>query len=485
MLKKFSVIFVIFLISIIFIIDKKQDKFLIMKANSCLRKNDIKCTQKNLEKAFSMGIKDETSRITYVNSIINSPFDLKAQDKALNFLAYNINDAAQEKINKFIDDIKQEIDEKYSDNYIQQTVYNQKILHWGKLPITYEILNEEIVPKYFKEEIEKAFTQWEIATKHQILFERKENDPDIIIEFVDLNPINNKNKKFIVAYTTPTIISDHLENMEIEFYIKDPNGDLLTKNQVYNTALHEISHALGVMGHSQNQKDVMYMTKDSMTTTQDLRDNLTNADINTVKLLYKIKPDITNSKNLLYEYIPNIILGDENKIINAKREEAKDYIKKAPHIATGYIDLAGSYVETKNYSKAIKLLEHALKIDNSEEINALIYYNLAVSYYYINNLNIAEEYIQKSLQIEESEEKIFLLAKIHKQQGNLTSAEKEYKYLINLSPENSEYVIALTNLYINNKNYLKARKVLKEYFKHNPEYKNNPKLKPYGILKAF
>jgi hypothetical protein len=35
------------------------------------------------------------------------------------------------------------------------------------------------------------------------------------------------------------------------------------------------------------------------------------------------------------------------------------------------------------------------------------------------------------------------------------------------------------------KQYLKARKVLKDYFAKNPSEKNNPKLKPYGVIRAF
>ena len=41
--------------------------------------------------------------------------------------------------------------------------------------------------------------------------------------------------------------------MTMKFYIKDINGKFFTANQVYNTALHEIAHALGVMGHSNNK----------------------------------------------------------------------------------------------------------------------------------------------------------------------------------------------------------------------------------------
>ena len=43
----------------------------------------------------------------------------------------------------------------------------------------------------------------------------------------------------------------------------------------------------------------------------------------------------------------------------------------------------------------------------------------------------------------------------------------------------------LLNIYVLNKNYLKARKVLKNYVKSNPTDKNNPRFKDYGALKLF
>ena len=43
--------------------------------------------------------------------------------------------------------------------------------------------------------------------------------------------------------------------------------------------------------------------------------------------------------------------------------------------------------------------------------------------------------------------------------------------LLEKNPNNTEYLIALTNLYITEKKYFKARAILKDYFKRNPEEK--------------
>ncbi len=78
-----------------------------------------------------------------------------------------------------------------------------------------------------------------------------------------------------------------------------------------------------------------------------------------------------------------------------------------------------------------------------------------------------------------------LLAEIYCALGEKTSAIAEYEGLILKYPENIEYVIALTNIYVRDKQYLKARAVLKEFVNKNPKEKNNPKLSSYGIIKAF
>lgn len=461
------------------------DKIASAKAEYYYKKNDIPRAMEQLEKAFEYGNVNYNQRDWYINSIINTPFNTNSQEKLVKFLNYPIEDSARLKAEHFLTDFKREINKKYPDNYITQAVFNQQLMRWGKIPVTYGFENEKNVPDYFPKEIENAFTQWEIATNHQILFTREDKSPDIIIKFNPENPADTEVKKYVVAYTAPVVITNKLKNMVINFYLKDPNGEFFSQNQVYNTALHEIVHALGFMGHSNNRKNIMYLTKDSMSVIQDKREELTEADINTVKLLYKIKPEITNIEKPSGEYIPYLVLGNDKEINTAKIKEARTYIKKAPGIAAGYIDLAESYVATNNYSKAIKSLEKALELSDTDELRSMVYFNLAVSYFYIGHMEIAYDYLQQSIQIKDSEEKHLLLAEIYSKDGKTSKAISEYKSLIRQNPKNIDYTVGLTNIYINDKKYMSARKVLKEFFAHNPKERNNPRFEPYGIIKLF
>ena len=449
------------------------------------KRNDMAKAQIYYEQAFNLGVQSSKHRDFYVNSILNSPLTTDSQEKLVKLLNYPIEDEPKNKVSRFLDDYKKEIHSLYSQNYINHTPFNQKVVRWNELPITYGFVNSTVAPEYFVKEIENAFLEWEIESEHKLYFLRNDINPNIVIKFMSNNPADLQDKKYVVAYTVPTINDTKLLSMHINFYLKDPYNDFYTKNQIYNTALHEIAHAIGFMGHSNDKMNIMYLTRDSVTTDKDVRLSLNSADVNTIKLLYDIKPDITNSTLLASKYIPYLVLGDNREISKTKMEEARNYVQKAPGLPSGYIDLAESYAQNKNYAKAIRILERALRLSDTDEIRDIIYYNLALCYYMINHIELAESYLDKSLETSNSIEKQRLLAEISLKSSKKERAIEIYKNLISNDLKNIEYVIALTNIYVENKDYKNARATLKSFIKYNPSEKNNPRLKSYGVLMRF
>ena len=342
---------------------------------------------------------------------------------------------------------------------------------------------EEELPEYYKKEIENAFIDWGKAMDFQLSFEESEKDANIIIKFDYHNPAETDDLKYIVAYTSPNIVNKVLKDMTILFYVKDPLGNFYTQNQVYNTALHEIAHALGVMGHSSNKKNVMYLTKDETGVFNDARSELSEADISTMKLLYKLKPDITNKEDKKSEYLPFLVLGDSEDVINAKIREAKLYIKRAPHLPNGYMDLAEAYVGVNDYSKAIKILDKALRIADTDKVKEMIYFNLAVCHYYSENYILAEDYIERAIEINSSENSLYVLAKIYLKTNHINKSRDIFEGLIRNNPSSIDYTVNLANIYLQNKQYLKVRKVLKNFIENNPNERFNPILDSYGFLK--
>ena len=466
----------LFLITLVFVARNNLDKIYAYLGEVNYKKNNIEQSQKYFEKSFLLGNKNFNQREMYINSIINSPLTLNSQEKLINIAEDKIDDVASLRAQQFLYDLKRKIHDLYENNYIKQAVYNQKVVRWGKLPITYTFINTNSIPDKFISEKE---------SEHQILFTKiNETDANILIEFIENQTKEMEyGQKYIVAYTVPDVVQNKLQKMTIKFYLKDLEGNEFSANQIYNTALHEIFHALGFMGHSYNRDNIMYLSKDNNTLIKDSREILTPADISTLKLLYKIKPDITNSNELKSEYMPYLILGDDSEINSAKAKEAKNYINQAPTLASGYIDLAESFVAEKRYPEAIKSLEKALLLADTKEIQGIVYYNLAVVYFYINHLEMALDYLNQALDIKDTEELHYLLAEIYNKQGDEIKTVEEYNYLIKIAPQNIDYTINLTNFYIKKKDYINARKILKNFLKNNPQEKNNPRLSPYGLLK--
>ncbi len=445
------------------------------------KNNQIEKAQAYYEKSFLLGNQDSKQREIYVNSIINSPLTISSQEKLLEFIKKDIDDGASLKAKYFFADLRQEIHRKYPENYILQAPYNQKIVHWSKFPITYSYKNTNNISPEVIEEIDSAFNRWE--KEGVVLFTKVSKDSDIVIDFRK-NKLEDIDygKKYVIAYTLPDINLNKLERMDIIFYTQTPDGVNFSRNQIYNTALHEIFHALGFMGHSFDKENIMYLSKDNRVLVNDERLDLTNADIATLRLLYKIKPDITDVQGGTYDYISYLVLGNNDDINSSKTKEAKYYINSAPTLPSGYITLAESYVAKKEYSKAIKALEKALSLAKTKDVEYIIYYDLAVSYFYISNNEMALDYLQKAQQISDTEDLHYLLAEIYLNQNDLKNAILEYEALVNKSPNNINYVVNLTNIYIKHHNYLKARNVLKNYLKKNPAQKENKKLSPYRVL---
>ena len=237
------------------------------------------------------------------------------------------------------------------------------------------------------------------------------------------------------------------------------------------------------MGHSFDKHNIMHISNDNIVHQNNEKLSLTQADISTFELLYDIKPDITNSNENNYKYIPSVIVGNSEDINYFKSREAENYIYKAPSLPNGYLDLAETLINKKEYKEAIGNLKKALNLADNDDIRYICYYNLGVSYFYDKEYDKALKYAHLANQINDELELHFLKAEIYLKQNNKKDAEKEYLYLIEKDKTNVDYVVNLANIYIKEYRYLKARKIIKTFLKNNPNEKDNPQLKGYSILK--
>ena len=400
--------------------------FYYQQGQSYLKTHEYLKSYNNFKKAYTLNKKNKDYRYYYVKSMYLMPNNLTIQKEMFAMAAGDLEDsaqlAAQEKINEWRQNILNNIGE----NYIEQTPIDNGIVRWdsNNFPIKLHITENELnVPDYYNYEIKRAFLQWQKSTGF-ITFKKEddENAANIVVEVVPLpeNICSEGQCKYVVGYTTPSIKGHLLEKMVITLYATDPVGNYFSDKELYNTVLHEIGHALGIMGHSYNSGDLMYMTSDNnndyYAQYRSSFQYLSQQDINTIKLLYKLVPNITNTplKNLKTKglvYAP-IVLGTSEQIAMRKLKEAQNYIKKAPKLAIGYIDLAFAYAELNNVKEATKALKKAYELAITDNEKYLALYNLSVINYNNKKYQEALQYAQKAKEYDNSndvKELIFLI----------------------------------------------------------------------------
>lgn len=328
-----------------------------------------------------------------------------------------------------IDFWKRRIMNNYGHNYIEQTPYGNNILRWDistfPLKVCIDFPMEDKLPAYYRAEITKAFYQWQSSASFlKFTFVNNKKDAQILVKFLPL-PENNCSKsgcKYVVAYTEPTIKNNKLKKMTITMYDKDAYGNYFSDKELYNTILHEIGHSLGIMGHSYSTEDLMYMSNEEQQQNniymrfRSSFQYISAKDINTVTLLYNLAPDITNTaiskintEKLIY---PPIILGSLEERQMDKLKEAQNYIKKAPQLPIGYIDLGIAYAELGKRQKSIEALSKALELSSTQNDQFIAYYNMAVVEMNLGDLRKAMEYAQKAQQINNTEEISDLISNI-------------------------------------------------------------------------
>ena len=434
--------------------------------------------------AFRYNTKNEEYRDYYIKTLLKLPALLDVQKDIYKIASINLSDNANLLANKYIEETRAALHNQ--DSYIDQVTINGKVLHWNKQPIRVEVkTNLPSVPMYYYKEIVKAFKYWQYNTDADIKFLFNNIAPDITIEFKKRDVVNKTDKNYIAAYTEPDYINSHLNGMKITFYDKNINQKEYTRIDIYNIAMHEIGHALGIMGHSSNSNDIMYMkSKVDQYYGANNRIDFSERDINTFKLLYKICPNITNAACTDDMFYSPIVFGNNFDISLTKIAEAQEYIKNAPDIPNGYIDLADAYLQQKNYVQAENTLKQALEITlkNSDDKDAqfVIYYNLAVLYTEIKNFEQATLYSNKASEI--NSDINALKALIAYAKHDYKSATEEYKKLVNTNPQNIFYSTNLANLYAQQHKYISLGKILNQLVRNNPAAKDSEIVKKYKLL---
>lgn len=363
------------------------------------------------QQSLSVDPKNSAARFMYTQTLSKSFPDYFVQKNLYQIATSDNNDYSKEYARTFCIRLKQKFLQGYEDNYIYNAMQNKGLIRWKSenFPLKVYIEDNSQVPPYYNRSIKEAFSKWMDKTdfiKFQLTTNPK--DSDIYIRYEDYKGENcdkSKECKFIVATTYPNISSDNtIKLMNITFYKTNSVNNNYSQEEIYNSALHEIGHALGIMGHSDNPDDIMYSSTNSdyvQLFRGNIRRYISERDLNTINLLYKMTADdkFVNENNKDYLFYAPIILGNEDEILFKKLKELQQYILKYPRFATGYINISSVYAGLGRTDDAFKALDEAQKYAFSQNEKYLIEYNRAVIYYNHQKFQQAKEFALKAKQI--------------------------------------------------------------------------------------
>jgi len=450
-----------------------------------------------LKTAIMFKPKNQDIRYYYVKSLTNLKPTLEVQKALYEISKENLPDSADLVADRQISKWKNRILFSVGDNYIEQVPFDNKILRWdaAKFPLKVSVENTSTatLPDYYSKDFVRAFEQWQAVTGFiKFKFVQNPQDADIVVKIIssdEMNKCQGEDCKYAVAYTTPVVKGTSLKQMKIAVYDLDDRGNPFTQKVIYNTILHEIGHSLGIMGHSYNKDDLMYMSGNSQEggfgkNASDLQ-MISSDDVNTISLLYKLIPDITNTDlsefDTGHQFFAPIIMGSEDQISSRKVLEAQNYINSAPNIPNGYIDLAAALTEQKEYNEAIEALNKALALSYNNSEKFMAYYNLAVVYFKIKDFDNAMKYAQLAKEADPSADVDGLIAEINYFKGNSSFAKEGYIASLEKNPGNEVDAINLAVLYAREFNFVQAGKTLNNLVKANPTAANNPRVKAFGL----
>lgn len=420
--------------------------------------------------------------LTYDNQtklleVVNSRRPLKGKSIAVNT------------IEKFRMNVKRA----YGSNYLEDAIPGGEVVRWSlsELPITYFIGSSSDIPPNYTEIVEKSFLKWQRSSNNLITFKRIDNQEkaNIVVLFVDRPQSNyrmNVKEEYNVGLASPVVEGDKLQQMKIELLKRNNLGSFFTPRAFSTVAIHEIGHALGIWGHSINKNNIMFYSADRAIGTYDVL--ISQEDINTLKLIYSLRPQTTNVKISSEEekhlINPKIVLGNiENN--SDEINSCINFLNKRPDDVTRWLNLSEAYNENQQFDTAIEILQHALSLNPDSDMKYIIYYDFALNHMELEHYDKAILAAINAKAIKDDMDIQLLISEIYLKQKKYKYAEVILSDLIRNTPSNVDAASLLTEVYIKQGKHFEARKVLKEIIKNNPQAKDNEIIKHYSFYTIF
>lgn len=185
------------------------------------------------------------------------------------------------------------------DDYLGEIAENGRLVRWSTLqqPVLVYIDRSPAGVRNFQPafvaSVSKALNIWMQALNNRLRYEMTDSLEEADIRVLWVNTIDGKGQStetgtsYHAGVTIPEIRDRQLRAMEIRMATFDIRGRPQGARHIEAVMLHEMGHALGLLGHSDNLDDVMFGQNQ-------LRFSLSRRDVNTLARLYGELADITS-----------------------------------------------------------------------------------------------------------------------------------------------------------------------------------------------
>lgn len=312
------------------------------------------------------------------------------------------NDPITPKAKALIGDLRREMaqqgavkeDEQTSDNYLKHANV-QGTYRWKKeMPLKVFLADPGHINNYlpvYRDKFVLAMQRWQQASDGAISFVLTDNKDNSDIDVFWTDNLGALHSIAEGGDAKPTVLGSELKHVRICLSTIGEVRNPVTEKSMYLTSLHELGHALGIEGHSDNPGDIMFYT---LSTAADV----SSRDANTLRKLYKA--DIALS--------PQELNNQAAKLISSGRdEEAIPILEKCVSMGFAYskknMAIAYNNIALRKYNSGAKqdaedLLKKALDVlsdsDPTERISLMENYITVLS----NNNKTAEaEQMQNAL----------------------------------------------------------------------------------------
>jgi tetratricopeptide (TPR) repeat protein len=278
------------------------------------------------------------------------------------------------------------------------------VSHWDKTRMPLKVYVNSPIGKQnyrpaFSQALERAFDKWQSTSGGRVSFVRVASPKEANIEVNWSDSIHDVASLAEHGETRTQLTSEGVQHATINLLtIEDPNDqDKLTDNLMFGVCLHEVGHALGLRGHSNDPNDIMFYC----VPTADKEFDLSNRDIATMARLY----DTAENKNIAVTIAANEMLGDDQKsalnnegvtLMNSGNVEGA--IKKfedslaqgtkdnpaSKNLALALNNLAIKYAKANDYPRAEPLLKRALELVDDNDAHS----HLAILQNYVQVLTL-------------------------------------------------------------------------------------------------